>query len=64
MSNAKFKLYYVNGENEELESQYECNDEARSFLSKRLDSNRTWIYLCRKHINLKNVVHIEVIGEK
>lgn len=64
MSNAKYRFYYINGEIEELETENQYNEDARSKLNLKLTHNPTWMYVGGKHINLANVISIEVVGEK
>lgn len=63
MEKAKYKFYYVNGETEELETLRTYNDEAKSELNLKLTHNPTWLSVGGKHINLSNVISIEVVGE-
>lgn len=63
MEKAKYKFYFVNGQIEELETQYEYTDDANGDLRVKLTHNPTWLYVGGKHINLSNVISIEVVGE-
>ncbi|WP_045518101.1 hypothetical protein [Neobacillus niacini] len=63
MENAKYKLYYVNGETEVLETEDKYINDAKTGLNLKLAHKPTWIRVGGKHINLSNVISIEVVGE-
>ncbi|MCK2006159.1 hypothetical protein MZM54_33145 [[Brevibacterium] frigoritolerans] len=64
MSNAKYKFYYVNGATEELETDQPYTDDLKSSLRVKLTHNPTWFKVRDAHINLSNVIKIEVVGNK
>ncbi|MCY8938087.1 hypothetical protein [Peribacillus frigoritolerans] len=64
MSNAKYKFYYVNGETEELETNQPYTDDLKSSLRVKLTHNPTWFQVGETHINLTNVIRVEVVGDQ
>lgn len=62
MSKEKYKFYYVNGETEELEANEPLIDQSSSLINLQLIQNATWLQAGGKHINLANVISIEVVG--
>ncbi|MGE7604355.1 hypothetical protein ACQKL5_18045 [Peribacillus sp. NPDC097675] len=60
MSKEKYKFYYVNGVTEELEANEPIMDHA-SIINLQLIQNATWLQVGGKHINLANVISIEIV---
>jgi hypothetical protein len=64
MSNAKYKFYYVNGETEELETDRPYTDDLKGSLRRTLVESKSWLKVGDTHINLANVIKVEVVGDK
>lgn len=47
MKNARYLFYYVTGEREEIETEYEYNEDARQKLAMTKHSNQKWFYARR-----------------
>lgn len=61
MAKLKYRIQYVSGISEELIKSFETEEEGRHDLESKLGNHVKWLSFGDKHVNLDNVLSIEII---